>query len=232
MNSKILVFFSASLLSFSACSTTKDCNGDCSSKTVPDSVLPDKKVATDLKSDVTKPLALATKGALVITKNDVARAPAGDTSTSAISQEAYQYTFCKEFAQIEGNFVGFTIKEMEATSYSVEDFFKTPACQPEGYSNIVKSPIAHIIADDPSKRVGFLDSIWLYYSKKRKDPSKFVDIVNAKNTEGETLLDYLESMRVKGKYTVEGSKASVAQIISVACSHGAIYSVYTDRKCP
>jgi hypothetical protein len=231
MNSGILVLLVSSLFNFTACSTTKDCTGDCSNKMVPDSVQPDKKVAIDLKSDVARPLALAMKGALVITKNETARVPAGN-AIGEIPQSDYQVRFCLQFSNIEWQVITTMLDDMQATPYPVDDYFKISACQPEGYSNVVKSPLAHVIADDPSKRIKFLDILWLYYSKKRKDPSKFVEMVNAKNTEGETLLDYLESMRLKGKYTIDGSKASVAQIISVACSHGALYSAFPDKKCP
>ncbi|MBC7430206.1 MAG: hypothetical protein H7336_16450 [Bacteriovorax sp.] len=230
MNSKILALLVTSLFSLTACSTTKDCTGDCSNKMVPDSVQPDKKTAIDLKSDVSKPLALATKGALVITKNETVRAPAGDI----LSRDNYQDIFCHKFDQIEWQSVASLItKEMEPSGYSVEDFFKAPACQPGGYSDVVKSPILQVIADDPSKRVKFLDIIWLYYSKKRNDPAKFAEVVNAKNTKGETLLDYLETMKIRGEYPSEGSQTSVVKIIEVACSHGAVFSVYKDKKkCP
>ena len=155
--------------------------------------------------------------------------PGGD---KPIPQGDYQFRFCLAFAQIEGNFVGATLREMEATPYPVDEYFTTSTCQPDGYSDVVKSPIIHTVADDPSKRVGFLDSIWLYYSKKRKEPGKFAAVVNAKNTEGETLLDYIESMRSRGKYTVDGTKASLEKIVSSACAHGAVYSVYKDKRCP
>jgi hypothetical protein len=226
MNSKLVALAIFSFLSFTACSTTQDCIGNCTAKTVPSSVQPDKTTALELKKDIAKPMAMATKGPLVITSKE-GRAPADENS-----QEDYQDIFCMKFSQIEGNSVGLTIKEAEATPFPVDDYFKKPACQPEGYSPSVKAPLAHIIADSPSKRVGFLESFWLYYSKKRKDPSRFFDFVNAKNTKGETLLDYIESMNKEGNYLSEGSQASIVKIISFACSHGAIYSVYPDKKCP
>lgn len=225
MKSKVLLLSTLIVLITMGCSTAKDCV-ECTKKTLGKDVQPDSKPVADLKKDVEPSLALALKGPLVITKND--RAPAGEVN----SKEDYQDIFCHKFAQIEGNFVGLTIKEMEATSYSVEEFFTTPSCQPGGYSNVVKSPILHVIADDPSKRIGFLDSIWLYYLKKRKEPSKFLEVVNAKNTKGETLLDYIETMKLRGDYSSQGSQASLAQIISVACSHGAIYSTHSEKKCP
>lgn len=228
MNSKILVLLMASLFNFTACSTTKDCTGDCSKRTLPESSVPDKKVAMELSKDITRPLALATKGPLIITKADNARAPAGEV----LSRDNYQYIFCHKFDQIEWQSVASLItKEMEPSGYSVEDFFRTPECQPGGYSDAVKSPILHVIADDPSKRVKFLDIIWNYYSKKRNDPAKFAEVVNAKNTEGETLLDYIETRKKNENYATI-MKADLEKIVAVACSHGAVYSAFKDKKCP
>lgn len=229
MNFKALFVVAITVGLSTACSTatSKDCVS-CEMKKVSDSVQPDKAEAMRLKEDLAKPVALATKGPLVLNSNGVSRAPAEEKNT----KEDYQYIFCHRFVNIDANLVGYTLKEMEATSFSVEELLNEPTCQPEKYSAAVKSPMSHIIADDPSKRVGWVESFWLYYSKKRKEPAKFLDFVNAKNTEGETLLDYLETMINRGEYPSEGSKASIAKIIASACSHGAVYSKHTNKKCP
>lgn len=62
--------------------------------------------------------------------------------------------------------VGTTIKEMEKTTLSPEEFLTAPVCQPSFYSSAVKSPMIHAAADDITKREEFLNNIWLYYSKK------------------------------------------------------------------
>jgi len=197
---------------------------DCVSCDVQSSMTTGSEPAVKLKQSLVKPVALT------VTKQSggMGRSPAEER----ISKEDYRDIFCHRFSQIDANLVGYTLKEIEATTYSVEEILNAPTCQPEGYSAAVKSPMSHIIADDVSKRVGWLESFWLYYSKKRKDPSKFLDFINAKNTEGETLLDYLETMISRGEYPSEGSKASIVKIINSACSHGAIYSKYTNKKCP
>lgn len=230
MNSKFVVFFVALFSSFTVCATppSKDCVS-CTKKTIGEDVQPDKRAALELKNAVTTPIELASKSSLVITtKSEVGRSPAVEKS----SKQELQDLYCMKFANIEWQSIASTIKEMEATPYPVDSYFLTASCQPAGYSEVVKSPISHIIADDPSKRENFLNIIWLYYSKKRNDPAKFVDMVNAKNTEGETLLDYIETMSRNGIYLSDGSKASVAKIISVACSHGAVYSAFPEKKCP
>jgi len=180
-----------------------------------------------LKEDLAKPVALATKGPLVLNSNGVSRAPAEEK----MSKEDVQSMYCYKFDQIEKNSIALTLKAIEETSYSVEEVLNTPLCQPANYSAAVKSPVSHVIADDPSKRVEFLDIFWLYYSKKRKDPAKFAEFVNAKNTEGETLLDYIET-RMKEPIYARIMKENISKIISTACAHGAVYSFYADKKCP
>jgi hypothetical protein len=150
---------------------------------------------------------------------------------AADSREVSQLHFCAQFAMIEWQLIASLVKEMEATPYPIDSYFQTAACQPGGYSDAVKSPILHTLADDPSKREKFLDILWLYYTKKRNDPAKFVEAINAKNTEGETLLDYFES-QIKNGRLGEGSQQSAKKIIAIACSHGAVYSAYPNKKCP
>lgn len=156
-----------------------------------------------------------------------------DGNKQKISQSDYQYIFCHKFSQIEWQMLGsLLVEEIEKTPFPTDDYFKIAACQPGGYSAAVKSPLLHIIADDPSKRMKFLNILWAYYTKRRKEPAIFTEIVNAKNTKGETLLDYIETMVQRGNYSSDGSKEAIAQIVSTACSHGAIYSAYPKKKCP
>ncbi len=232
MNYKSIILATLAVLNFTACST--NANSDCASCTakLSDSIAPDKKAMLELKSDISKPLTLASSSALVITKSEVGRGPAGENPTTGPgSHEDLQDLYCRKFSLIEVNFVATTIKEMEATPYPIDSYFQTAACQPGEYGRDVKSPIFHIIADDPTKRENFLNILWLYYTKKRNDPAKFIEAVNFKNTKGETLLDYIES-RSKDKNYKEIFKESLTKIIAMACSHGAEYSAYPDKKCP
>jgi hypothetical protein len=95
----------------------------------------------------------------------------------------------------------------------------------------VKAPLLHTLGYDTSKCEKFLNILWLYYTKKRNEPNKFVEAINSKNTLGETLLDYLESQRINGRYN-DGLQTSANKIIDFACAHGGIYSTYTNKKCP
>ena len=140
--------------------------------------------------------------------------------------------FCLTFKQISPGSVPTMIKQMESSPYSVEIYFNTPRCQPEGYSNMVKSPLIHIVADDPNARESFLKSVFAYYSKKRKQPELFTVALNAKNTKGETLLDYFEMLRQNGINKSPEQMVVIEKLIVFSCEHGAIYSRYQNLTCP
>ena len=140
--------------------------------------------------------------------------------------------YCSKFSQVRQQLVGTLIKEMEKTPISPEEFLTSPICQPAAYSEVVKSPMLHMIADDITKREEFLQNIWLYYSKKRKQPEIFDKAVNAQNTDGETLLDYLETMRLKKNYEYDTQKAALAKIIKMLCDHGGVYAIRKNKRCP
>lgn len=139
--------------------------------------------------------------------------------------------FCIKFSLIRQQMVGVAIKEMEATPITPEEYFTEPVCQPDGYSDAVQSPIIHVVADDISKREEFLQNIWLYYSKKRKQPEIFDKAINAKNTKGETLLDYLETMRLKNQYPYPEQQQQLKKVITMLCTHKGVYATYKDKKC-
>ncbi len=140
--------------------------------------------------------------------------------------------FCLRFNMSNQQMIGSLIKDMLKTQVTPEEFFTEPFCQPETYSSVVKCPMLHLIAEDITKREEFLKNIWMYYSKKLKKPELFDQIIQAKNTKGETILDYLETMRLNKQYEYADSKASLKIVIKMLCDHGAVYSVRKNVECP
>ena len=187
-------------------------------------------------------------GAMMVTTINVFAMDCDDCKSKGISKASMQNNpsvdisahdrlfiiqgYCMKFSFIEQQMVGTTIKEMEGTPISPEEFLTTPVCQPRGYSNAVKSPMIHIVADDITKREEFLQNIWLYYSKKRKQPEIFDHAINTKNTKGETLLDYLETMKQREYYTIDTQQQALNKVIAMLCSHGGVYAVRKDMQCP
>lgn len=147
------------------------------------------------------------------------------------TQKFISQGYCMQFTQIPQEMVGSMIKELEKTEYPVDKYLSDPICQSAGYSTSVKSPMIHSIADDVNKREEFLNNIWLYYSKKLKTPQVFDEIINSKNTKGETLLDYIETMKTKNQYPIAEQQPPLQKIIQMLCDHGGVYAKYPDKKC-
>jgi hypothetical protein len=146
-------------------------------------------------------------------------------------QKAKMESYCLTFKQIKKEFVGYTLKEMEATPFPVDQYFQIPQCQADSYSNVVKSPLLHMIADDPPEREPFLKKIYSYYERKNQ-VATFTQALNMKNTKGETLLDYIEWINVNKLKTEPDQQEALNKIITYACSKGAVYSYYKNKACP
>ncbi len=147
------------------------------------------------------------------------------------TQDDYFDKYCMKFTQTPKTLVGTLIAEFEKTPYGADEYFYHTKCQPKGYSTAVKSPMIHYIAEAPESRGEFLNMIWLYYSKKRKEPEIFTKILNTKNSKGETILDYIESLRSMGTNVHVDLQAPVAKLISFICSHGGVYATYKTKSC-
>lgn len=139
---------------------------------------------------------------------------------------------CMEFVSINENLVSTLIKEMEQSRLPIEDYLMHTQCRPKMYSTSVQSPMLHYIMEDPSNRQDFLNVFWLYYSKKRKEPEIFNEIINVKNTLGETMLDYAVSIKERDLYSDVALNGPLDKIVTMLCEHGGVYAVRKDRKCP
>ena len=146
-------------------------------------------------------------------------------------QDDYISKYCLKFTQTPKNLVGSLIKEFENSPYPADEYFLHSKCQMDGQSLSVKSPMIHCIAETPDSWAEFLNNIWLYYSKKRKQPEIFKQIINMQNTRGETILDYIETLRLKGRNVTEGMKGPVDNLIAFVCSHGGVYNFHKNKSC-
>lgn len=142
--------------------------------------------------------------------------------------------YCLKFGQKNANTVGYYLKTelQNAPYYSIEDYFQRAGCRVRGYGGDVKAPLIHMVADYPESRHDFAEIVYIYYTKRRKSPDLWLKAVNAKNTEGETLLDYIELKIRSGRYSNEGTFNAAKSIQKFACEHGGVYSKYSDKQCP
>ncbi|WP_028602948.1 hypothetical protein [Ottowia thiooxydans] len=147
------------------------------------------------------------------------------------TREDYFENYCMVFTMTPKNLIGSLIQKFEKSPYTPEEYFLHSKCQPTGYSWAVKSPMVHYVIEKPESRAEFLNSIRLYYDKKRKQPEIFTEILNVKNTKGETMLDYMETLRQRGTNVHPDLQLPVANMISYICSYGGRYAVY-NKSCP
>ena len=135
-----------------------------------------------------------------------------NTSSNATSSHKPDFEdtsnrYCVEFGQQSESTVNYYLKtELEnASYYSIEDYFQRAGCRIEGYGGDVKAPLLHMVVDYPESRQNFAEEVFNYYHKRRKSHDLWLKAINAKNTKGQTLLDYLESQLQANAYRNEGT---------------------------
>lgn len=139
---------------------------------------------------------------------------------------------CLLFNLWEKNQIGTLIREMEKTPYGVDENFLSSLCQMTEYPERVRAPMIHYVAESPESREDFLRTISLYYIKKRKQPEVFTQVLNFQNTEGETILDYIETLKLsRQSYTEEVKQGSLKRIENFICLNGGVYKKYPNKKC-
>jgi hypothetical protein len=143
----------------------------------------------------------------------------------------YIGTLCIKYTQIIANELGQTIRDLKETPYPVEDYLQKAECKPEQVGGI-KSPVIHLTAEAPCGRIEFPEIIHKYYTVKRKEPALWLKVINSKNTDGETYLDYIEKVRDHNLYNTTEAKECVNQLIRFACKTGAVYSKVKNISCP
>lgn len=143
----------------------------------------------------------------------------------------YLSIYCKRYIRIERNELPGMFQELQETEYPIKDYFQEAACYPEKVGGIT-SPILHLTAEAPCSRVDYPRIIHDIY---KGNPEIWERAVNAKNSLGETYLDYIESLIRQGEFTTNKSKECVNKLINFACSTKppGIYSMFKkDKSCP
>lgn len=122
------------------------------------------------------------------------------------------------------------ISEMEKTAPNgkVDNYFLEAGCNPDNLGS-ARVPLAQIAAELPTDRLDHLEAVRKYFIETKKD-GLFVKMLNAKNTEGHTTLDYLNYLVENRKFSQTQIDASVG-FKNYLCSHGAVYSVYKNKSC-
>lgn len=108
-------------------------------------------------------------------------------------------------------------------------YWTEAGCEPR-YIADTWSPIPHIIAENATDRMQFLVYLKKVYVA-RNDLATFKKIINSKNSQGQTVLDYIQYVWSTQRYIKEEEPALNA-FAKYLCDNGAEYSTYKTKKCP
>ncbi len=118
--------------------------------------------------------------------------------------------------------------EKKPLNGKIDMYFLEAGCNPDNIGG-TRSPLAHIAAEIPSDRLEHLEVLKKYFIEKKK-VGLFTKMLNAKNTQGHTTLDYLNYLIENKKFTDTQVEASV-EFKKYLCANGAVYSVYKNKSC-
>lgn len=221
----LLMFFSG--LSVAGKPLDLDCY-DCQGK-LTTTVKPDISVAMNLKMDLAKPKGISRGLSSEKPLELKAKGYLEDCRGKGVA--CYKMVMCNKFYLAKDRYDIEEMFELIPTMpehNKVDDYFSMVECSPKGYNqNIgIKAPMIHLIVDEPSKRVDYLEAIFDMYDYNGEG-EKLVRALNLKSTENETFLDYLYFVRKKDASSLsDGTKKSMDKIFKYACEKGGEFSKF------
>ena len=123
------------------------------------------------------------------------------------------------------------ISRMEKTAPNgkIDLYFLEAGCDPQHLEGGSRVPITQVAAELPSDRLDHLDVLKKYFVENKKE-DLFEKAINAKNTKGQTTLDYLSYLIDNKKFDQTQMEASES-FRKYLCSNGGIYSYYKNKTC-
>jgi hypothetical protein len=158
------------------------------------------------------------------------------TEYSSMDLEDNVTSICLKLTNITSNEVNQLIRDFDTQEYKelknmphpIDYFLTNCQCNPEDIAR-TKSPLMHLVIESPCARANFPAIIYKYYAVKRKKPEMFLNIINAKDTQGNTYLDYIYNLYQRSKFNSEDGERCIKELISFACTHGGVYSKYKNE---
>ncbi|MDO9183428.1 MAG: hypothetical protein Q7U04_13520 [Bacteriovorax sp.] len=138
--------------------------------------------------------------------------------------------YCSQYTRSTNNLLYFTLEDLNKSPYALDSYLKSAKCRPQKVGGI-KSPVFHLTAEAPCSRVTFPEIIYDYFMNVLKNKKLWLEVVNSKNTAGETYLDYIETLNDQDEFNTVKTKECASTLVAFACSHGAIYSKYINKSC-
>lgn len=140
----------------------------------------------------------------------------------------FLYAFCMKFERITNPYAFKVeiLKVMKNTPYSFEKYWTQAECRPDKLGATL-APIVHLAADEAYGRRVWLETLY----NELKDEVMWKKIVNSKNTEGQTVLDYIVFGYRSKMYRPEEIE-DVNKLSKFLCETGATFAIEKDQKCP
>lgn len=136
--------------------------------------------------------------------------------------------WCSQYETMPPQDTLFLAKEIEASKYPFAEVIKHPNCKPMQIGGGNKITMLQLSVEQPIDRFQSLETMYKFCVKKLKNEQIFVDAVNALNTDGMTLLDYVVYVDSNSPGT---RTESLNKIRDFVCAHGGVYSKYKEKKC-
>lgn len=145
--------------------------------------------------------------------------------------QAYLQSYCMKFEQVTSphSMKKEIIEPMRKTPYSFEQYWTQAECRPVKIGATL-SPLIHLAADETFGRRVWLETLYKHLTDK-KELNIWNNIVNAKNTRGQTVLDYIAYIRRDKQYRDEEVE-DVNALLKFLCEKGATFAVEKTLKCP
>nr|BDT28189.1 hypothetical protein BHI3_16550 [Bacteriovorax sp. HI3] len=172
-----------------------------------------------------------------LTGNRSARAIAM-VSDKAMSQEEqsffiYLSAYCMTVPGLRGekDFNKKMLDSMKETAVNgnIDGYWQEAGCEPM-YIAQTMSPLIHVIAENSTDRMQYMLYLKKYYTNK-KDPGTFRKIINSKNSQGQTVLDYIQYAFNNRRFANIEEKG-LNEFIKFLCENGAEYSKSPGKRCP
>ena len=155
---------------------------------------------------------------------------------SEIGLPFYIETYCMKITKITINELGQMLRDIDNTwkvqpypEYPVDAYLESCVCYPQATKDVRVPPLL-LVGEAPCSRVDFLERFYKYYVIKRRDPEKWLEVINQKNTNGETILDFLTTLERNGAYNTDETRACAKEIKKFVCEHGGVHAFGKDTK--
>lgn len=111
------------------------------------------------------------------------------------------------------------LESMAKTRWGVDRFWATAACRPNRTGGVV-APIIHLVAEEAGGRRVYFNALQRYYLQTRADPAAWLNVLNTRNSRGQTVLDFIDEMAAHKELRPEET-GDVMRFARELCAQGA-----------